>query len=294
MSTIPYATLLTPTDTERCYESYLSQLAIQEVTWVSSVKSFNEGIRASQDGVSFISQAYLELSHAWNEIQLTVYEAQSRHAPIFALVETNCEPTLLAKAFDYGFDQVIKLDQPDHEANARIRSACRSSKETRVIAQNRGADSATGFYLESLFDSHLLAARGYAKRHKTYVHGIVLELKFAEQIRERVAPRDVQREILHFAKTLRSIIRSYDQIFRMDVNQFLILTNDIQPERIFETARRMTTQAMSYTNLSAIGIEIETGIYHFPVELDLGIEDVSLTPLPLSTSLASKKEAVRL
>lgn len=80
----------------------------------------------------------------------------------------------------------------------------------------------------------------------------------------------------------------------MDVNQFLILTYDIQPERILETARRMTTQAMSYTNLSAIGIEIETGIYHFPVELDLGIEDVSLTPLPLSTSLASKKEAVRL
>ena len=278
-SSIPRVTLLAPVGAGACYCTYLSQLAIHKVAQTASPRAFAEGMQMSQEGVGFISQAYMEEVGAWDKIHPMVYDARCKYAPIFALLESDCQPILLARAFDYGFNEVVKLDQPEHEANARMRSACRSSSEARMLAQSRGIDSETDFYLDSVFDSHLAAARGYAMRHQTGVYGIVLKLIFMDGCPDEFSPKKLHREMLQFASSLKTIARPYDPIFRLDTYRFLILTFDMLEQHLVAAVRRINSMVIGQTKLDGIGAKIENEVYHFPVDSDLSIRDIVPTPL---------------
>ena len=279
MSKIHHASVLLPVGADRKYIGYIDQLAVQEVVNVASPQAFCDAIRVSQEGVSFISQSYLEKSETWDDIHPIVSEARSRHVPIFALLNGDCQPILLARAFDYGFHEVIKLDQPDHEANARIRSAYKTCEDARALAQNQLVDAETDLYLSSAVENHLIAARGYAKRHHTGIYGVVMNLKFTGNLPGQSAPRDMKREIIRFASALKQTARPYDPIFRLDVTRFMILTFDTESKHIVEMTSRIANMLNSQVDLDSIGAEMQYELYHFPVESDLGIEE--LLPVPL-------------
>lgn len=279
MSLIPRATLLAPVGQDRVYTSYLINLAIEEVTHVTTPQSLIEQISGSQSAITFISQSYLESADSWDEIYSSVYEARYRYAPIFALLESDCQPILLARAFDYGFNEVIRINQPYHEANARIRTACRVSEDAHSLAEAQSVDAETDFYLDSVLDNHLIAARGYAKRHHKCVYGIVIKIKLSDEFPQGSPPREVHREIIRLASTMKTIARPYDPIFRLDVNRFMVLTFDMESSHIVGTAHRITNMLSAQSNLAAIGAMISSEIYHFPTESDLGID--ALKPIPM-------------
>lgn len=278
-SSIPRVVLLAPVGASTCYSSYLSKLAIKEIAHTASPRAFAEVMQVSEEGTGFISQAYMEESSAWEKIHPIVYDARCKYLPIFGLLESDCQPIFLARVFDYGFNEVVKLDQPVHEANARIRSACRSSSQARALAQSQGIDNETDFYLDSVFDSHLAAARGYAMRHQTSVYGIVLKLNFMDVYSEELSPKKIQGEILQFASSLKTIVRPYDPVFRLDTYRFLVLTFDMLGRHLDDAVRRINSMVMRQTRLAGIGAKIENEVYHFPNDSDLSIEDITPTTL---------------
>jgi hypothetical protein len=175
-------------------------------------------ISAEVTGV-LVSREWLESNPDWSELGPLTDLCAKSGIPVLATISASDQGIRVARILDHGFDEVLSEGMTTHEILGRFRHAREIAQQRMVLSRDLGIDHESGLWTRIVANGCLIASQAFSARNSEPFSVSLILLRTSGDC----TPRRRSQAISRMASSLRSSLRTEDQLFRISPDCLLVI-----------------------------------------------------------------------